>query len=61
MDGLETFIFEVLNVSDLNNQHSIHIQVDNEKSNGVACMAPPFDMNPLTNMWCLVNILNTCL
>jgi D-arabinose 5-phosphate isomerase GutQ len=24
------------------------------KSNEAACMAPPFDINPLTKMWCLM-------
>jgi hypothetical protein len=26
------------------------------KSNAAACMALPFDLNPLTKMWCLVTM-----
>ncbi len=45
---------EVLNASDLNCQQGMSKLT--MKSNVAMRMAPPFDLNPLTKMWCLVTI-----
>ncbi len=52
LNGVETFVFEVLNASDLDNQQGMFKLM--MKSNVIACMAPPFDSNPFTKMWHLV-------
>jgi hypothetical protein len=52
LDGVETFVLEVLNASDLDNQQSMFKLM--MKSIAIACMAPPFDTNTLIKMWCLV-------
>jgi hypothetical protein len=43
---------ELFNASDLDCHPSMFKLT--MKSNVAACMAPPFDLNPLTKMWCLV-------
>jgi len=43
---------EVLNVSDLDSQQGMFKLM--MKLNVAACMAPPFNTNPLTKMWHLV-------
>jgi hypothetical protein len=45
---------ELLNANDLNCQQGMSKLI--MKSNVVVHMAPPFDLNPLTKMWCLVII-----
>jgi hypothetical protein len=52
LDGVETFVHEVLNANDLDDQQGMFKLM--MKSNVTACMVPPFDTNPLTRMWCLV-------
>jgi hypothetical protein len=52
LDGVETFVPEVLNVSDLDSQQGMFKLM--MKLNVAACMAPPFNTNPLTKMWHLV-------
>jgi len=51
-DGEEIFVYKVLNASNLDNQQSM-VKLT-MKSNLVACMVPPFDINPLTKMWHLM-------
>jgi hypothetical protein len=48
MDGEENFMYKVLNASDLDNQQSMFKLT--MKSNLIACMVPPFDINLLTKM-----------
>ncbi len=45
---------ELLNANDLDCQQDMFKFT--MKSNASACMAPPFDLNPLTKMWHLVII-----
>jgi hypothetical protein len=45
---------ELFNASDLDCHPSMFKLT--MKSNVAACMAPPFDLNPLTKMWRLVTI-----
>jgi hypothetical protein len=52
LDGVETFVLEVFNVSDLNYQQGMFKSM--MKSNAITCVVPPFDTNPFTKMWCLV-------
>ncbi len=60
LDGVETFVLEVLNTSHLDNQQSMFKLM--MKSNAIACMAPPFDTNPLIKMWHFgYNILGSCM
>ncbi len=50
LDGMETFVLEVLNANDPNSQQGMFKLM--MKLNVAACMAPPFDTNPLIIMWC---------
>ncbi len=46
LDGVKTFVHEVLNANDLDSQQGMFKLT--MKLNVIACMAPPFDTNPLT-------------
>ncbi len=48
LDGVETFVLEVLNANDLDSQQGMFKLT--MKSNVAACMALPFDTNCLTKM-----------
>ncbi len=48
LDGVETFVLKVLNANDLDSQQGMYKLT----MKSTACMAPPFDTNPLTIMWC---------
>jgi hypothetical protein len=49
---VETFVYEVFNAGDLDSKQGMFKLI--MKSNATTCMAPTFDTNPLTRMWCLV-------
>jgi hypothetical protein len=52
VDDQDMMVGELLNANDLDYQQGMFKFT--MKSNAAACMAPPFDLNPLTKMWCLV-------
>jgi hypothetical protein len=48
LDGVKTFVPEILNANDLDSQQGMFKLM--MKSNVAICMALPFDTNPLTRM-----------
>jgi len=52
LDGVETFVSKVLNASDFDSQWGMFKLT--MKLNATTCMAPSFNTNPLTRIWCLV-------
>jgi hypothetical protein len=52
LNGQEVQVFEILNAGDLECQQGLFKLT--MKSNAMACMAPPFDINLPTKMWRLV-------
>jgi hypothetical protein len=52
VDDQDMMVGELLNVNDLNCQQGM--SKCTMKSNATTCMAPPFDLNPLTKMQRLV-------
>jgi hypothetical protein len=52
VDDQDMIVGEFLNVSDLDYQQGMFKLT--MKSNAVMCMTPPFDLNPLTKMWCFL-------
>jgi hypothetical protein len=52
VDDQDMMVGELFNANDLDYQQGmLNFTM---KSNVTACMAPPFDLNPLAKMWCLV-------
>jgi len=52
VDDKNMMVGELLNANDLDCQQGMFKLT--MKSNATTCMATPFDLNPLTEMWCLV-------
>ncbi len=52
VDDQDMTMGELFNANDLDCQHNMFKLT--MKSNATMCMAPPFDLNPSTKMWCLV-------
>jgi hypothetical protein len=52
VDDQDMMVGELLNVNNLHCQQGMFKFT--MKSNTTACMAPPFDLNPLIKMWRLV-------